>query len=269
MRYIVIVLIFFLVTACGERTAETHSTVVLISEVQWEQLNPARGDQSPKAGTLWGDRSGTGPTGFLLKPVDGFKSPPHIHNVSYRGVVIRGLIHNDDPNADNMWMPAGSFWTQPKGAVHITSARGDRTLAYIEIEQGPYLVKPKNEAFDSGERPLNVDKSNLVWLDASDRKLTSGHEPRISFLWVNPEEKETLYGVLVKIPAGFSGKIKSRGSSFRAVIIQGRLQYLHNDNAKTLEPGSYFSSKGKSEHRLSSQEESSIYVRTNGRLDIH
>ncbi len=39
---------------------------VLTSEVKWEQLNPARGDKSPKAGTLWGDRNGTGPTGFLV-----------------------------------------------------------------------------------------------------------------------------------------------------------------------------------------------------------
>jgi hypothetical protein len=89
--------------------AEPTSKVVLTSEVNWEQLNPARGDKSPKAGTLWGDRNGPGPTGFLLKPADGFKSPPHIHNVSYRGVVISGLVHNDDPNADDMWMPTGSF----------------------------------------------------------------------------------------------------------------------------------------------------------------
>ncbi|MBT8367005.1 MAG: DUF4437 domain-containing protein, partial [Deltaproteobacteria bacterium] len=104
-----------------EPAAEPTSKVVLTSEVKWEQLNPARGDKSPKAGTLWGDRNGSGPTGFLLKPVDGFESPPHIHNVSYRGVVISGLIHNDDPNADDMWMPTGSFWTQPKGGVHITA----------------------------------------------------------------------------------------------------------------------------------------------------
>ncbi len=56
--------------------------VVLASEVEWEQLNPARGDASPQAGTLWGDRKGSGPTSFLLKPVDGFESPPHIHTVS-------------------------------------------------------------------------------------------------------------------------------------------------------------------------------------------
>jgi hypothetical protein len=148
--------------------AESATQVVLKSEVAWTYLNPARGDKAPMAGTLWGDRSGTGPTGFLLKPKDGFESPPHIHNVSYRGVVISGVIHNDDPNAADMWMPAGSFWTQPKGEVHITAAKGTETLAYIEIEEGPYLVLPAEKAFDSGERPVNVDKSNIVWLGVSD-----------------------------------------------------------------------------------------------------
>ena len=60
--------------------------VVLTSEVEWTHLNPKRGDKAPRAGTLWGDLNGTGPTGFLLKPTDGFKSPPHIQNVSVHQV---------------------------------------------------------------------------------------------------------------------------------------------------------------------------------------
>ena len=140
MRTILLLALTLVVTACAslqagsdsiaqEPAAELTCKVVLTSEVKWEQLNPARGDQSPKAGTLWGDRNGSGPTGFLLKPMNGFESPPHIHNVSYRGVVISGLIHNDDPNAEDMWLPVGSFLTQPKGEVHITDAKGTNTLA--------------------------------------------------------------------------------------------------------------------------------------------
>ena len=41
-------------------------------------------------------------------------------------------------------------------------------MAYIEIDEGPYLVEPTENAFDNGERPVNLDRSNLVWLDASD-----------------------------------------------------------------------------------------------------
>ena len=97
--------------------------VVLTSEVKWEQLNPARGDKSPQAGTLWGDRKGPVPTGFLAKFVDGFSSPPHIHNATYRAVVISGSIHNDDPEAVDMWMPAAA----PSGTCR--QSRGQRGRA--------------------------------------------------------------------------------------------------------------------------------------------
>ena len=244
--------------------------VVLTSEVKWEQLNPARGDKSPKAGTLWGDRNGTGPTGFLVKFVDGFSSPPHIHNVSYRGVVISGLIHNDDPDAADMWLPTGSFWTQPKGEVHITAAKGNTNVAYIEIEQGPYLVLPTEEAFDSGERPVNLDASNIVWIDQPGIP-ASADGPKVAFLWGNPQDDQ-LNGTLVKLPAGFTGKIDSHGSTFRAVVIKGQPQYQvpGETDVKTLEPGSYFSSKGESVHQVSSEagEESIIYVRTDGKYDV-
>ncbi len=266
-------------SACSgvQVAAESTSRVVLKSEVTWDHLNPKRGDLAPKAGTLWGDRNGTGPTGFLLRPPADFESPPHIHNVSYRGVVIRGLFHNDDPNAANMWMPAASFWTQPKGEVHITAARDTDTLAYIEIEKGPYLVLPKEEAFDSGERPVNVDKSNIVWLDAADitwidqpGNSASADGPQVAFLWGSTQDGQ-LNGTFIKLPAGFTGRINSHGSTFRAVVIKGQPQYrASKEDTKILEPGSYFSSEGKSVHQVSSDaaEESIIYVRTDGKFEI-
>lgn len=103
-------------------SASAPIRIVLAADVDWQALNPARGEMSPRAGTLWGDRNAEVPTGFLAKFRDGFSSPPHIHNVTYRAVVISGGIHNDDPEAERMWMGSGSFWTQPKGEVHITSA---------------------------------------------------------------------------------------------------------------------------------------------------
>ncbi|SMP67609.1 protein of unknown function, partial [Neorhodopirellula lusitana] len=172
-----------------EHAAKPTSNVVLASEVDWTPLNPARGDASPKAATLWGDRAGTQATGFLVQFADGFSSPPHIHNVTYRGMVISGGVHNDDEAAEPMWMPAGSFWTQPAGAPHITAARG-LTTAYIEIDKGPYLVMPTEEAFDRGERPVNVDASNIVWLGPSSTTWIQSaatkapaKQPQIAFLW--------------------------------------------------------------------------------------
>jgi quercetin dioxygenase-like cupin family protein len=278
-KFLSLSLVSVVTTACfgTQVAAEPTDEVILASEVKWEQLNPARGDKSPKAGTLWGDRNGTGPTGFLVSFVDGFSSPPHIHNVSYRGVVISGLIHNDDPGAADAWMPTGSFWTQPKGEVHITAAKGSTSVAYIEIEKGPYLVLPIEKAFDSGERPVNVDASNIVWLDASNTNWVdqpgmpaSGNGPKAAFLWGAPQNNH-LNGTFVKLPAGFTGKINSHGSTFRAVVIKGQLKYqVSKTDVRTLEPGSYFSSKGESTHQVSSQaeEECVIYARSEGKFNV-
>ncbi|BBM84939.1 DUF4437 domain-containing protein [Candidatus Uabimicrobium amorphum] len=255
---------------CDESTSplgKSENTVVLVSEVKWEQLNPARGDKSPQAGTLWGDRNGSSATGFLLKPSPGFQSPPHIHNVSYRGVVIRGLIHNDDPGAEYMWMPQGSFWTQPKGQDHITAAKGNDTLAYIEIDEAPYLVLPSKKAFDSGERPVNIDRSNIVWTDTLKNSISKAGV-RIAYLWGTPQQGK-LNGTMVKMPSGFSGEIQTSGSNLRAIVIKGKIQYTKNkNNIKTLAPGSYFSSKGEARHQIACASECILYIRTYGKFRL-
>ena len=258
--------------------AEPTSQVVLMSEVEWGPLNPARGDQSPRAGTLWGDRTNSGPSGFLVEFVSGFSSPPHIHNVTYRGVVISGLIHNDDPNAEDMWLPVGSFWTQPAGEVHITAAEDSNNLAYIEIDEGPYLVLPAEEAFDNGERPVNVDESNIVWLDASDITWVDQPETqafenglKMAFLWGKPQDGQ-LNGTLVKLPPGFTGELHSNGSTLRAVVIQGQPSHRLSGETKvnSLKPGSYFGSEGEIVHQVSceAEEECIIYMRTEGKFNI-
>ncbi|MES9831946.1 MAG: DUF4437 domain-containing protein [Candidatus Thiodiazotropha sp. DIVDIV] len=272
-----LVYVVFSVCSSMQVAAGPIKEVILASEVKWEPLNPARGDKSPMAGTLWGDRKGSVPTGFLVKFAQGFSSPPHIHNVSYRGIVINGLIHNDDPSAADMWMPTGSFWTQPKGEVHITAAKDSTNVAYIEIESGPYLVLPTEKAFDSGERPVNVDASNIVWLETSNTKWgdqpgasTSADQPKVAFLWGIPQGDQ-LNGSLIKLPAGFTGKIHTHGSTFRAVVAKGQLHYqVSKVDSKTLMSGSYFSSEGESVHSVSSQvdEESTLYVRTNGKFKV-
>ncbi len=242
--------------------------VVLSTEIVYEKLNPARGDQSPQAGTIWGDRNGTEATGFLAKFADGFSSPPHIHNITYRAVVIKGRVHNDDPNAEKMWMPSGSFWTQPVGEAHITAAQGPENIALVEIDNGPYLVQPIDEAFDSGERPINIDASNVVWLDNTKSNwIDANTKAEISFLWENGGSK----GLFVKLPQGFDGIIESDGTVLHAVVIQGELQYtLPQDNTpKILDAGSYFGATSKARHTIANaNSEILLYVRTNGTLKI-
>ncbi len=183
-------------------------------------------------------------------------------------MVISGLIHNDDLNADDMWMPAGSFWTQPKGEVHITAARGSNNIALVEIDKSPYLVRSFKEAFDSGEKPINVDPSNLIWLDPPGMPSSSSKGVKVAYLW-GPQEDGQSNGTFVRLPAGYSGEIHSRGKTFRAVVIKGQPKYF-GDEVQILEPGSYFGSKGAAMHQVSSSagEETVIYVRTNGKYEV-
>ncbi|MHC4379329.1 MAG: DUF4437 domain-containing protein [Planctomycetota bacterium] len=248
--------------------------VLLASEVEWGQLNPARGAASPQAGTLFGDRAGSEATGFLFKPKDGFRSPPHIHNVSYRGVVIRGIVHNDDPDAEDLWMPKGSFWTQPQGEIHITAAQGEDTLAYIEIDRGPYLVLPVEERFETEERPINVHASNLVWVDWPGAA-GSAAGVQCAYLW-GDFGASAPHGVLLRLPAGFDGAFRTSEATLRAVVIEGQVthesQATHGSTGLTpaapLDPGSYVSSTGQVRHHWTNPGPGSIaiYLRAMGEL---
>lgn len=243
--------------------------VKLSSEIIWEKLNPARGDQSPQAGTIWGNRKDTVATGFLAKFVDGFSSPPHIHNTTYRAVVIKGLVHNDDPSAENMWMKPGSFWTQPEGEAHITSAKGSENIALVEINKGPYLVKPISEAFDNRERPINIDVTNIVWLNNEKSNwISRNNNAEISFLLDDSPSKS----LFVKLPKGFKGKITSTGNMMHSVVIQGNLSYEmpQNKQVKNLDEGSYFGATDKAIHTLenNSSVDVIVYIRTNGTIHI-
>lgn len=273
-------LVFILFNSCADMepsekepelptSNKTTNRILLSSEINWEKLNPARGDQSPQAGTIWGDRkAGAQSTGFLAKFVDGFSSPPHIHNITYRAVVISGLIHNDDPEAENMWMSPGSFWTQPAGESHITSAQGEECIALVEINQGPYLVKGTSEAFDNGERPINIDASNIIWLDNSKSNwIDPESNAELSFLLKDGEYKS----LFVKIPKGYNGQIRSNGKVLHAVIISGELDYsMPDEGLNKLDVGSYFGSSDLAIHSISNttDEDCLIYIRCTGEIQI-
>lgn len=278
LKYISSFIFSFLLISCSNSTNNknlhdadefTSSTnkVILSSEIVWEKLNPARGDQSPQAGTIWGNRKDTLPTGFLAKFVDGFSSPPHIHNVTYRAVVIKGLIHNDDQKADKMWLSPSSFWTQPVGQSHITAAKGEECIALVEIDKGPYLVKPIDEAFDNGDKPINIDASNIVWLNNTKTNwIGSNSMAELSFLL----EGNQLKSLFVKLPKGYSGEIETTGTVLHAVVIKGNLRYImpRDKITKALDVGSYFGATEKATHTVfnNSEEDMILYVRTNGQL---
>ncbi|MEM1294431.1 MAG: DUF4437 domain-containing protein [Verrucomicrobiota bacterium] len=282
-KHIPFIAVGALVTAVMAQVAKVNLeseevNVVQAPDVIWGALNPARGDKGPKAGTLWNDRTKESASGFLVRFTDGFSSPPHIHNVTYRGVVIRGLVHNDDPNAGELWMPPGSFWTQPAGEVHITAAKGEEVTAYIEIDRGPYLVLPEAEAYDEGERPINMVPSNVVWLASSQTswiQMPSGANdrcsPEIAFLWGTPGETTTS-GSFVRLPKGFDGHLHCHSGSMRVVIVEGSVVHTGSNETepKGLQSGDYFGISGTAPVGLQCEpdEGSVAYIRASGTYRI-
>lgn len=245
------------------RGAQGQVRVVPVQEVHWQALNPARGAASPRAATLWGDRLGTQATGFLARFAQGFSSPPHIHNVTYRAVVIDGYIHNDDPAAQPHWMGAGSFWTQPRGEAHITAASAAHNLALVEIDHGPYRVQPPTQAYDNGERAINVDAANVVWLPVAEEAGVAR-----AYLWGRFEDGH-VNGSFVRLPAGFQGHIEARGAVFHAVVIKGTVRH-HAASVSRLLPGSYFGSDDVARHVITaaSDQPSVLYIRSNGEYQV-
>ncbi len=259
--------------ASTQGIAKGRSTPELVkrSDVRFIPLNPARGDRSPKSGKLWGNIRKNVPSGMLVTFADGFQSPPHIHNITYRAVVITGFVHNDDPKAEKMWMGPGSFWTQPLGENHITAAKGKNTTIFLEIVSGPYLVRPAKEAFDKGERPINIDARNVIWLGAEDTTWISGNGPKQAFLWgtIGGTNKN---GTFIKLPSGYAGTLSTTAPLMRVVTIQGVSQVLAKGAAKknTLDPGSYFGSRGKASYRLAcvSRKACVLYLHTEGKYQL-
>ncbi|TMP12129.1 hypothetical protein CWC11_00590 [Pseudoalteromonas sp. S3178] len=249
---------------------QSTSKVIAADNIDWGYLNPLRGDKSPGAADLWGNRTTDTATGMLVRFKKGFESPPHIHNITYRGIVIEGQMHNDDPAAEKMWMPAGSFWTQPAGENHTTAANGKTNLIYLEIDSGPYLVKPTKEQFDNGERPLNLHKDNIVWLSDSDLNDINVDGVKSTFVWGSTAD---MNGSMIKLPAGFKGEISTDASEFRAVVITGAVNYNSNEQnkAQNLSAGSYVESNGRFTHSLenNSDKPATIYIRTNSKYQVN
>ncbi len=250
-------------------TKENKAKVVVAKNMKWGYLNPQRGELSPGAVDLWGDRTIDTATGMLVRFNKGFESPPHIHNITYRGIVIEGLMHNDDPTSAKMWMPTGSFWTQPAGEDHTTAANADTNLIYLEIDKGPYLVQPSKDSFDNGERPLNLHRDNIVWLTSTDLHDIKAKGVEFTQVWGSTGD---MGGSMIKLPVGFKGEIITKANEFRAVLITGEIDYKTKNEEKpqALTPGSYVESKGYIKHKIANtgKTEATLYIRTNDRYKV-
>ena len=272
-----------LTTACTGAEPETPSDdqlatvrVLTPQQVNYVPLNPARGDSSPQAGVLWGDIRSDESSGVLLRFSDGFSSTPHIHNITYRAVVISGELHNDDPGAEMFWMGPGSFWTQPAGENHITAARpGSGATAFLEILSGPYLVQPATEAFDNGERPVNVASSNLVWMDADAftwiAKRNDSTIAEVALLW-GELGADSFSGSFVRLSPGYSGHLSTQSGMLRSVVVRGDLEHsvAGATESSTIGPGGFFESAAGVDHAVSCRSDAAciVYLRTRGEFRL-
>ncbi|MEP4036071.1 DUF4437 domain-containing protein [Pseudophaeobacter sp.] len=263
-----------LIASVAATSSFAETKVTLRSELTQQPLNPARGEASPQANVLWGDITKDVPSGIILEFADGFSSPPHIHNITYRAIVIEGAIHNDDPGAAVMSMGPGSFWVQPAGEDHVTSTvAAGGAVAFLEILEGPYLVQPSDEAFENSERPLNLVFDNIVWLPAEDMRwlgvpgAASSDGAEMALLWGDLEVGK-LSGTLLKVPAGTQGTLTGQDTLLRSVVIQGAvgLDVLGKGQTVELEPGSFFSASAGDANMLTctADTECTVYLRTKG-----
>lgn len=269
MRHVLktLVIVTFFLTFISTEAFAAELKVIKAQSVEWGYLNPLRGAKSPGAAELWGDRTKNNATGMLVRFKKGFSSPPHIHNISYRGIVIKGLIHNADPNAEHLWMPSTSYWTQPAGGNHITAANGDENLIYLEIDSGPYLVKPSEKQFNNQEFPLNLHADNLVWQSADElTALKTRQAMLLAPLWQSNNGKTK--GQLLKLPADFIGYGHVMSEEFKAVIIQGAVNLASSKHNDLLEAGSYIELNGAGRFSLSSSQPAILYIRSNGEFDV-
>lgn len=104
--------------------------------IKFGPLDP-NSPNGPQVAVLWGDMQKT-ENGWLVKLPAGFPGQMHVHSHDYRAVVIQGTIINSQlGQSADIPLQAGSFWSQPANAPHITKcAPGADCLAYVHFEGG-------------------------------------------------------------------------------------------------------------------------------------
>ncbi|MEM7041700.1 MAG: DUF4437 domain-containing protein [Pseudomonadota bacterium] len=87
-------------------------------------------------------------------------------------------------------------------------------------------MQPAEEEFDIGERPINIEALNIVWLDAADAAWVSqsdaaGSGAQMAFLWGKVQDGQK-NGTFIRLPSGYNCEIRSDSPLLRAVTIKGQ-----------------------------------------------
>ena len=90
-----------------------------------------------QAAAAYGDLQ-KGAHGTYIKMPAGFVSPPHTHTEDYYGVVISGVGANDLPGAQDVELPAGSYWFQKGKEVHVTKCLSANECIFFIVQPGKF-----------------------------------------------------------------------------------------------------------------------------------
>ncbi len=174
-----------------------------------------------------------------------------------------------------------------RGANRVTESRIMKTLSgqhprrrsqpprssWLRKSSGSTSIPPAATPRREGVRQWRESDS----LGAVERRLdrstwdASPDGPKVAAVWGAPNDDRPS-GSFVKLPARFAGTLRSHGSTFRAVVIQGRPEHQvpGETQVKAVEAGGYFSSKGPAVHEISSDagQQSILYVRSEGKFEV-
>ncbi len=107
--------------------------MVTPDQVDYQPLNPARGDASPQAGTLWGDLDDGGLSASFVKLPAGHTSDLSVESDRLRAVIVDGaLIHSVAGLETQSELGAGGFFESDAGVPHALACHPESDcLVYV------------------------------------------------------------------------------------------------------------------------------------------
>lgn len=108
------------------------------SELKWTDAPTVKGVQQS---VVWGDAA-KGAHGSFAKFAAGTEIPMHTHTATGRSVVVSGIIISTPEGQKARELPAGSYFSYPGGARHITACKAGSECVIYTQWLGAFDIKP-------------------------------------------------------------------------------------------------------------------------------
>jgi hypothetical protein len=90
-----------------------------------------------QAAPAYGDLK-QGPHGTFIKMPAGYVSPAHTHTEDYWAVVVSGVMVNGKPGSPDVPLPAGSYFLQKSGELHVTKCTSKEGCVFFVNQCGKF-----------------------------------------------------------------------------------------------------------------------------------